>query len=54
LYIDGAFVDSGSTDFLDVIDPATTETIGRVPDASEADVARAVSAARRALDGGGW
>jgi betaine-aldehyde dehydrogenase len=54
LYINGAFVDSGSTDLLDVIDPATTEIIGRVPDASEADVARAVSAARGAFDEGLW
>ena len=54
LYINGEFVPSESTDWLDVIDPSTTETIARVPDASPRDIDRAVAAARRAFDEGPW
>ena len=54
LYINGEFVPSESTDRLDVIDPSTTETIARVPDASPRDIDRAVAAARRAFDEGPW
>ena len=39
---------------LDVIDPATTEVIARVPDATAEDVNAAVGAARRAFDEGPW
>ena len=39
---------------LDVIDPATTEVIARVPDGSAADTGRAVTAARAAFDHGSW
>jgi len=38
----------------EVIDPATGDPIARVPDATLADVDRAVSAARRAFDSGDW
>jgi betaine-aldehyde dehydrogenase len=38
----------------DVLDPATGEIIARVPDATAADVDRAVSAARLAFDSGDW
>ncbi len=54
LYIDGAFVPSGGSATLDVIDPSTTETIGQTPDATADDVNRAVAAARRAFDEGPW
>jgi len=54
LYINREFVPSESTDWLDVIDPSTTETIARVPDASPRDIDRAVAAARRAFDEGPW
>jgi len=54
LYINGEFVPSESTDWLDVIDPSTTETIARVPDASPRDIDRAVAAARHAFDEGPW
>ena len=39
---------------LPVIDPATEETVARVPEASAADVDVAVAAARRAFDSGPW
>ncbi len=54
LYIDGEFVPAQASDAIDVIDPSTEEIITRVPDASAADVDRAVRAARRAFDEGPW
>ncbi len=54
LYINGEFVDPVSTDRLDVIDPSTTDVIAQVPDAGQADIARAVAAARAAFDTGPW
>jgi betaine-aldehyde dehydrogenase len=53
-YINGEFVAPHSAGILDVIDPATTEVIARVPDSSAADVDRAVKAARTAFDEGPW
>jgi betaine-aldehyde dehydrogenase len=54
LYINGEFVASGSAKTLDVIDPATGDLVARVPDASAADIDKAVTAARTAFDGGPW
>ena len=54
LYINGRFVDADGAATIDVIDPSTQETIGRIPDAGRSDVARAVAAARAAFDGGPW
>ena len=54
LYINGEFVEPKTPATIDVIDPATTEVIARVPDASAADVNRAVAAARAAFDEGPW
>ena len=54
LYINGEFAPSESTSWLDVVDPSTTETIARVPDATPRDVECAVMAARRAFDEGPW
>ena len=48
LYIGGAWVGAESDEALDVINPATEEAIGQVPQASIADVDRAVAAARHA------
>ena len=54
LYINGEFVAPQSSATIDVIDPSTTEVIGRVPNAGAPDVDRAVKAARAAFDGGPW
>jgi betaine-aldehyde dehydrogenase len=54
LYINGEFVRAESSATLDVIDPSTSTVIGRVPDATAADVDRAVAAARAAFDFGAW
>ena len=39
-------------DLIDVISPHTEEVIGQVPDASPADIDKAVAAARKAFDAG--
>jgi betaine-aldehyde dehydrogenase len=54
LYVNGEFVDATSSATIDVIDPATTEVIAKVPDANAQDVDRAVRAARTAFDEGPW
>jgi aldehyde dehydrogenase (NAD+) len=54
LYVGGNWVASEGDEALDVINPATEEAIGQVPQASIADVDRAVAAARLAFDEGPW
>jgi phenylacetaldehyde dehydrogenase len=54
LLIDGEWVRSHSDKTIPVIDPATGKTIGVVADADDADVDKAVAAARRALENGPW
>ncbi len=54
LYINGEFVDGHSGTFLPVMDPSTEQVIAEVPAGDEADVNRAVAAARAAFDGGAW
>ncbi|HEX4348039.1 MAG TPA: aldehyde dehydrogenase family protein [Vicinamibacterales bacterium] len=54
LYINGEFVEPHSQDTLEVIDPSTSEVMASVPDADEADVDRAVKAARAAFEAGPW
>ena len=50
-YIDGAWVDPAGSARLDVINPATEAVAGVIAMGTEADVDRAVMAARRAFDG---
>jgi len=54
LYIDGKWVDSTGDETLVVINPATEDVIGTVPQATPGDVHRAIEAARRAFDSGPW
>ncbi|MGH9207793.1 MAG: aldehyde dehydrogenase [Acidimicrobiales bacterium] len=54
LYIGGEWVQPEGSDTIEVISPASEEVIGQVPNASRADVDRAVAAARRAFDQGPW
>ncbi|MCH2172973.1 aldehyde dehydrogenase family protein [Myxococcota bacterium] len=54
LYIDGKWVDAQDHRTYSVPNPATEEEIAQVPDASVADIDRAVAAARRAFDTGPW
>jgi betaine-aldehyde dehydrogenase len=50
LYIGGEWVAPSSSARIDVISPLTTAVIGSTPEAANADVDRAVSAARAAFD----
>ena len=44
LFIGGEWVSPAGTGTIDVINPTTEEVVGRVPDATEADVDKAVAA----------
>jgi betaine-aldehyde dehydrogenase len=54
LFIGGEWVAPAGTGTIDVINPTTEEVAGRVPDATAADVDKAVAAARAAFDSGPW
>ncbi|MEO6628006.1 MAG: aldehyde dehydrogenase [Aquihabitans sp.] len=54
LYIGGKLVESTGSNTIDVINPFTEEVAGRVPDATTADVDRAVAAARSTFDDTDW
>jgi phenylacetaldehyde dehydrogenase len=54
LFIDGQWVESSHDQRIKVYDPSTGREIAKVVDASDADVDRAVAAARRAFDDGRW
>lgn len=48
-YIDGGFYAPVSRNYIDNVNPATGEVIGRVPDSNEKDVTEAVAAAGKAF-----
>jgi aldehyde dehydrogenase (NAD+) len=54
LYIGGEFVAPAGTGTIDVISPHTEQVIARVPDGTDADIDKAVAAAREAFDAGPW
>ncbi len=54
LFVDGEWSTSSHDKTVPVYDPATAKVIAHIADASEADVNRAVAAARRAFDDGRW
>ena len=54
LFIGNEWVQPSSTSTFDVISPTTEEVVGRVPEARQADIDRAVSTAREAFDRGPW
>jgi len=54
LLIGGEWVDAKSTQRVSVYDPATGKEISSIPDSGQADVDRAVAAARQALEKGPW
>jgi aldehyde dehydrogenase (NAD+) len=51
VFVGGRWLPAEASGHLEVVDPATEAVIARVPDCTEADVDRAVAAARAALDG---
>jgi betaine-aldehyde dehydrogenase len=54
IFINGEFVENASSNWIPVYDPSTEEVIAEIPDASIADVDKAIAAARHAFDEGGW
>jgi phenylacetaldehyde dehydrogenase len=54
LFINGAWVDSTHDKTIAIVDPSTGKEVGRMADASDQDVDRAVAAARTAFDDGRW
>jgi betaine-aldehyde dehydrogenase len=53
-YINGGYVAPAGTATIDVVSPHTEQVIARVPDGTDADIDRAVAAARTAFDDGEW
>ncbi|MEU6646336.1 aldehyde dehydrogenase [Saccharomonospora sp. NPDC046836] len=53
-YIDGEWCEPSTESTFDVVDSTTGEPVYCVAEAHEADIARAVDAARRAFDDGPW
>lgn len=49
LLIDGEWVESQSTEWHDIVNPATQQVLAKVPFATAAEVDAAVSAAQRAF-----
>jgi len=54
LYIGGEWTDPATKDRIEVISPHTEEVVGSVPEASVADVDKAVAVARETFDRGDW
>jgi aldehyde dehydrogenase (NAD+) len=54
LFIGNEWVEPATSATIDVISPTTEEVYARTPDASPADIDRAVAAARDAFDNGPW
>jgi betaine-aldehyde dehydrogenase len=54
LFIGGHWVAPERSGWLDVISPITEDVIGRVPEATPADIDKAVTLARKAFDSGPW
>ncbi|HEY2563955.1 MAG TPA: aldehyde dehydrogenase [Acidimicrobiales bacterium] len=54
LYIGGEWVEPSSSSAIDVVSPTTEEVVGRVPEAQNADIDRAVASAKDAFDHGPW
>jgi acyl-CoA reductase-like NAD-dependent aldehyde dehydrogenase len=52
LFVDGQWI--GSDGGRDILDPATGTVVATVAQAGPAETDRAIAAARRAFDGGGW
>jgi aldehyde dehydrogenase (NAD+) len=54
LFIGGEWVASSGTGTIEVVNPTTEEVAGRVPEATEADMDKAVAAARHTFDDTEW
>jgi betaine-aldehyde dehydrogenase len=54
LFIDGVWVKPSTDDSFRVISPITEQTFVKIAEAKEADIHRAIAAARKAFDDGPW
>jgi acyl-CoA reductase-like NAD-dependent aldehyde dehydrogenase len=54
MFIDGSWTPDNAAGVIEVIDPATEDVIGSVPDADPKAAHAAIAAARRAFDDGPW
>jgi betaine-aldehyde dehydrogenase len=54
MFVNGEWVSSESKSTYDVINPATTDVVGKVPKGDAKDAGKAVDAARDAFDKGRW
>ncbi len=54
MFIGGEWVDAAAGGFFDSLNPYTGEAWARVPDGQQADVDRAVAAARKAMTTAPW
>src|SRR3989344_1751855 len=54
MFINGEWVDSHSGKTFDVINPANSQVIARVPEGTKEDVRKAIDSARKAFDSGIW
>ena len=52
IYIDGAWVPSDGSGSIEVVNAATEQVMGSIPDGAASDVDKAVAAASRAFDRG--
>ena len=50
LFINGEFVNSDSGETLEVVNPATRETLSSIAKANDADIDKAVAAAQEAFE----
>jgi acyl-CoA reductase-like NAD-dependent aldehyde dehydrogenase len=53
-FVDGAEIEAGNGEMLDVRNPATGDVIARIPNSTAADIDRAMKSARAALEGKAW
>ncbi len=54
MFIDGEWVQAESGETYEIVNPATASPVAKVPKGGEAEVNRAVEAARAAFERGGW
>lgn len=54
LFIGGEWVEPAGSGTIDVVSPHTEQVVGRVPEGTEADIDRAIAAARHTFDNTGW
>jgi aldehyde dehydrogenase (NAD+) len=54
LFIGGEWTAGDASESIEVINPASEEVVGTVPEATPQDAVRAIEAARKAFDEGPW